>query len=176
MIFSATNIQGAVLISPEPIADHRGHFARTFCAAEFAAEHLPTIFVQSSISYNHKKHTLRGLHYQSPPAAEQKLIRCTRGAIFDVILDLRQNSPTFLTWQGFELTAENAKSLFIPAYCAHGFLTLEDATEVLYQMTTPHSPAHASGVRWNDPAFAITWPEGEKIMSDRDATYPGYQP
>jgi len=176
MIFSAAKIQGAWLISPEPIADHRGHFARIFCTEEFADHNLSTVFVQSSISYNHKKHTLRGLHYQSAPAAEAKLIRCTRGAIFDVILDLRRESPTYLAWQAFELTAENSQALFIPEYCAHGFLTLQDHTEVLYQMTTPHSPAHATGVRWNDPAFAIAWPEGEKIMSDRDATYPDYQP
>jgi dTDP-4-dehydrorhamnose 3,5-epimerase len=175
MIFKPTNIDGVILITPEPITDHRGHFARMFCAQDFAAQNLPNAFVQSSISQNPKKHTLRGLHYQSPPAAEAKLIRCTRGAIFDVILDLRKTSPTYLTWQSFELTAENAKTLFIPECCAHGFLTLEDHTDVFYQMTTPHSPANAAGIRWNDPTFAITWPQGEKIMSDRDATYPDYK-
>jgi dTDP-4-dehydrorhamnose 3,5-epimerase len=176
MIFSPTKIPGAVLITPEPITDHRGHFARVFCAEEFHAQNLPKTFVQSSISFNPKKHTLRGLHYQAPPAAEAKLIRCTRGAIFDVILDLRKTSPAYLTWQSFELTAQNAKSLLIPAYCAHGFLALEDGSEVFYQMDSAQNPDYASGVRWNDPSFAIAWPEGDKIMSDRDATYPDFKP
>lgn len=176
MIFSATNIKDAVLIGPEPIADHRGHFARIFCAAEFAARGLPTLFVQSSVSYNHKKHTLRGLHYQSAPAAEAKLVRCTRGAIFDVIVDLRRDSASYLTWQSFELTAENARALFVPAYCAHGFLTLEDRTEVFYQMSAPYDPDHAAGIRWNDARFAIAWPDGDKIMSERDAGLPDYRP
>jgi len=176
MIFTPAKIQGACLITPEPITDHRGHFARLFCQDEFAAQKLPQSFAQSSISFSPQKHTFRGLHYQSPPAAEEKLVRCTRGAVCDVILDLRKNSPTYLTWQSFELTAQNAHSLFIPAYCAHGFLTLEDNTELFYQMTTPQNPSYATGVRWNDPTFAITWPADPKIISERDATYPDHKP
>jgi dTDP-4-dehydrorhamnose 3,5-epimerase len=174
--FTKAALPGAWLIDIDPIADDRGHFARCFCRDEFADHGLPADFVQSSLSFNHRRGTLRGLHYQAAPAAEGKLIRCTRGAIFDVMLDLRPDSSTYLQWQGFTLTAANAAAVFIPPGLAHGFQSLADDTEIVYQMTTRYSPAHAAGVRWNDTAFAITWPIPDPILSPRDANYPDFRP
>lgn len=174
MIFTQTPLSGAYVIDPEPRADVRGLFARTWCHDEFTAHGLDTRVAQCSASFNHKRGTLRGMHYQAPPFAEVKLVRCTRGAILDVIIDLRRGSPTFLKHFAVELTQDNRRSLYIPEGFAHGFQTLADDTEVYYQMTTTYSPGHARGVRWNDPAFAIRWPIGNPTMHERDAGYPDF--
>ena len=173
MKFVATPLAGVWLVAPEPIADERGLFARTFCAREFAAQGLDPRLVQCSTSFNRRKGTLRGLHYQVPPHAEAKLVRVTRGAIFDVAVDLRPGSPTRHRWHGVELSADNRLGLYIPEGCAHGFQTLCDDTEVLYQMSAFHAPDAARGVRWDDPALAIRWPDPEHpILSERDRGLP----
>lgn len=172
MKFTQTPLGGAFVVDLEPHADERGFFARTFCAREFAAQGLNDRVVQCSFSRNRRRGTLRGMHWQATPHGECKLIRCTRGAIYDVIIDLRRNSPTFRRWFAVELTAENGRALYVPPDCAHGFQTLEDNTEVFYQMSEYFVPESARGVRWNDPAFGIKWPEvGERIMNARDAGY-----
>lgn len=171
MIISATDLPPACLIDPEKLEDSRGFFARSFCAESFARHGLPTDFVQASISFTTRRGTLRGLHYQAPPGAEGKLIRCTRGAVFDVLLDLRPDSPGFRHWRGFELTQDNRRAIYIPPGFAHGFQTLTDDAELFYQMTAPHRPDLACGVRWNDPAFGIIWPLPDPILSERDASY-----
>ena len=179
MRFEPTVVAGVVVIEPERRVDERGFFARTWCAEEFAAVGLPDRFVQSSVSWNEHRHTLRGMHWQAEPHGEGKLVRCTRGAVFDVLVDLRPDSATFCRWQGFELRADGVVSLFIPAGFAHGFQTLEDASEVHYQMTYHYVPEAARGVRWDDPAFRIAWPEpppGGRTMSERDASYPDFRP
>ena len=176
MILTAAALEGAWLIEAEKLADFRGYFARTVCRDEFTSAGIPADFVQESVSFNHQRGTLRGMHFQAAPAAEGKLVRCTRGAVFDVMIDLRPDSPSYLRWQGFELTADNARAVFIPPGLAHGFQTLADASEILYHMTERYSPAHARGVRWDDPVFAITWPVGDPILSERDAPYPDYRP
>ena len=164
-----------MLIDLEKREDERGFFARTFCRGEFGAQGLPTTFVQSSVSFNRRAGTLRGMHFQAPPCAEGKLIRVTRGAIFDVIIDLRKESPTFKEHLAVELTESNARMLYVPEGFAHGFQTLEDDSEVFYQMTESYSPEHARGVRWNDPAFAIDWPRVERrTMIERDRSYPDF--
>jgi len=164
------------MIESEPVADERGLFARTWCQRELQAHGLESRLAQCSTSFNKHKGTLRGMHYQTPPFAETKIVRCTRGAIYDVIIDLRPQSPTYTRHFGAMLTADNRKSMYIPKGFAHGFQTLEDDTEVLYQMSAPHAPEHARGVRWDDPAFAIAWPPAERIMSARDAGYPDFTP
>lgn len=174
MIFTETTLPGVWMVTPEPREDFRGFFARTWCQREFDAAGLPARWVQSSISYNKKKGTLRGLHFQRPPAEEIKLVRCAVGAIYDVVVDLRRDSPTFLKHVAAELTAENRRMLYIPRGCAHGFQTLEDGTEVLYDISEFHAPAHAAGVRWDDPAFGITWPDPNPIMVERDRRYPDF--
>ena len=176
MRFSKTDIADCWLISVEPHLDDRGLFARTYCDREFAQAGIEVKFVQCNTSYSVKRATLRGMHFQRAPHEEGKLVRCTQGAIFDVILDLRPGSPTFLKWQGFGLTALNRDALYLPAGIAHGFQTLSDASEVFYQMTTHYVPEAASGVRWDDPAFAIRWPLPDPILSDRDRTYPRFSP
>jgi len=152
--------------------DERGFFARTFCINEFATHGLDTKLVQCSISFNTRKGTLRGLHYQTAPHAETKLVRCTRGAVYDVVVDLRANSPTLRQWVGVELTEQKRNMVYIPEGCAHGFLTLADESEVFYQMSEFYSPKSARGVRWNDPAFRIGWPGKVEVISERDRTYP----
>jgi dTDP-4-dehydrorhamnose 3,5-epimerase len=174
MIFTETNLKSAFLIEPELRADERGFFARTWCQREFEAYGLQTRWVQCNISFNKKKGTLRGMHYQVAPYAEAKLVRCTRGAIYDVIIDLRYDSPTFKQWQAVNLTADNRQMLFIPEGFAHGFQTLEDNTEVFYQMSEFYAPDYAKGVRWDDPAFGISWPADERIISERDRSYPDF--
>jgi dTDP-4-dehydrorhamnose 3,5-epimerase len=174
MTFTETALKSAWLIEIEPLADDRGLFARTFCQSEFARHGLPENFVQCSLSFNRKRGTLRGLHYQAEPAVEGKLIRCTRGAIFDVMIDFRRQSPTYCQWQAFELSAGNARAVYIPPGFAHGFQSLNDNTEISYQMTTPYRPDRERGVRWNDPVFAIAWPHNNPILSSRDATYPDF--
>jgi dTDP-4-dehydrorhamnose 3,5-epimerase len=169
-----TPLAGAHLVELERLQDDRGFFARTFCAEEFASRGLDARVAQCSTSFNHHAGTLRGLHYQAAPHGEAKLVRCTRGAIYDVAVDLRPESPSYRGWFATELTAENGRGLFIPEGCAHGFQTLSDDTEVLYQMSTPFVPGAARGFRWDDPAFAIVWPEpppGGRTISARDAEY-----
>jgi dTDP-4-dehydrorhamnose 3,5-epimerase len=171
MKFTALSVQGCYLIEIEALSDERGYFARTFCRDEFSAQGLNADLQQCSVSFNLRGGTLRGMHYQKPPHEEDKLVRCTAGSIFDVILDLRQQSQTYLRWAGVELSASNHKSVYIPAGCAHGFLTLEDNSEVSYQMTQAYCPESAAGVRWDDPAFGIKWPASNVIISDRDSGY-----
>lgn len=168
MRFIETRLQGAYIIEPEPIEDERGFFARTFCAREFEAQGLNPCVAQCNISYNKKKGTLRGMHYQAEPHAEAKLVRCTRGALYDVIIDLRPQSPTFKEWTAVELTADNRRMLYIPEGFAHGFQTLENDTEVFYLMSAFYRPECSQGVRWDDSTFNIVWPEKQPIISNRD--------
>ncbi|MGB6130425.1 MAG: dTDP-4-dehydrorhamnose 3,5-epimerase [Acidobacteriaceae bacterium] len=172
MQFFETGLSGAFKISIEPRCDERGFFARTWCCREFAAHGLNPALVQCNISVNTRRGTLRGVHYQAAPHQEAKLVRCTRGAIYDVVVDLREASSTFKQWIGVELTAQNHEMLYIPEGCGHGFLTLEDDTEVFYQMSQFYEETAARGVRWNDPAFGIEWPGAVEVISDRDAQYP----
>lgn len=175
MIFSETKLPGAFIIEVQRLEDERGFFGRSFCRNEFAGRGLNPDVVQCSISFNRDAGTLRGMHYQSAPHAEDKLIRCTRGKLYDVIVDLRRESPTFKQWVGLELTEENRLMLYVPKGCAHGFQTLEDNTEVFYQMSEFYHPESARGVRWNDPAFGIQWPAGvQVILSERDRNWPDY--
>lgn len=174
MIFRETSLSGAYIIEPEFMEDERGFFARTWCQREFREHRLNTSLVQCNISFNKKKGTLRGMHFQRPPYEEAKLVRCTMGAIYDVIIDLRPDSPTFKKWFAAELTAENRKMLYIPEGFAHGFITLTDNTEVFYQMSQFYYPQYASGVRWNDPAFNIIWPIDVAVISDRDRNFPDF--
>lgn len=174
MLFSELDIDGAVAVAPERFEDERGFFARTWCADEFAAQGLDVRIAQSSVSFNHAAGTLRGMHWQDLSHPEIKLVRCTRGAVTDVIVDVRPDSPTYLAHCTIELTAENGVALYIPAGVAHGFITHADDTELLYQMTTPHTPEAARGARWNDPAFGVDWPAEPKIMNERDRTYPDF--
>ena len=169
MIFTETELKGAYLIEPERLEDERGFFARTFCQKEFESHGLNTRFLQCSISFNRKKGTLRGMHYQAAPHAETKLVRCTRGAIYDVIIDIRPGSPTFKHWLSAELTADNYRALYIPEGFAHGFQTLADETEIFYQMSEFFYPEAARGVRWDDTTFEIAWPFVEtRTISAKD--------
>ena len=172
MIFTESALRGAFTIEMHRAQDERGFFARSFSAEEFAARGLPAEMPQSSVSYNLRKGTLRGLHYQVSPHGEDKLVRCTAGAIFDVIVDLRGGSPTQHRWFATELTADNRRALFVPKGFAHGFVTLRDDTEVLYMISTPYVPGAERGLRWNDPALAIEWPIEPMVMSARDAALP----
>jgi len=174
MRFNETSLKGVFLIELDLLKDERGFFARTFCSQKFSQHGLNPRFDQCNISYNHKKGTLRGMHFQAAPHAEAKLIRCIRGAIFDVVIDLRSESATFEQWIGIELSARSAEMLYIPEGCAHGFQTLEDNTEIFYQMSYPFIPEAASGVSWNDPHFNIKWPCAERIISTKDQSYPPY--
>ena len=166
---------GATIIEPEANADERGLFARLFDADAFRAAGLPTDFAQASTSHNRQHGTLRGLHYQAEPHAETKLVRCTAGAIFDVIVDVRPGSPSFGRWQSFELTSENRLTLIVPAGFAHGFETLANDTEIFYQMTRPHVAAAERGIVWNDPDLAIAWPLQPAIISERDRSLPRFR-
>lgn len=176
MRFAPTAIPGVLQIELEPQADERGSFARTYCESTFRAHGLEPVGIQCNISVNAKRGTLRGLHYQAPPAEEAKLVRCVRGRLFDVAVDLRPDSPTFRSWLGLELDAERGEALYIPRGCAHGFLTLADETAVYYHMGTEYTPDLARGVRWNDPAFAIAWPFAPLHVSGRDAAFPDFAP
>ena len=176
MIFRETAIGGAFLIAPERHVDPRGSFARIWCAREFDEHKLSRVVAQSSLSANQRKGTLRGMHYSVPPHAEAKVVRCVKGAIYDVLLDLRATSPSFRTWHAETLTADNGLAFYVPEGVAHGFQTLVDDTDVLYQMSEFFDPECARGVRWNDPAFDIHWPEGERILSERDRDYPDFRP
>jgi dTDP-4-dehydrorhamnose 3,5-epimerase len=164
------------VLEPERAEDARGFFARTWCEREFRAHGLDTRIAQCSVSFNKRKGTLRGLHYQVPPGAEAKLVRCTRGALFDVVVDLRPGSPTFTRHFGVVLSAENHKMVYVPAGCAHGFQTLEDDTEIHYQISEFYAPDLQRGVRWDDPLFAIPWPPDSRTIIERDRTYPDFRP
>lgn len=174
MIFSETALKGAFVIEPERLEDSRGFFARTWCQREFEAHGLNSRLVQCSTSYSKTRGTLRGIHYQAVPYEEAKLVRCTSGSIYDVIIDLRRESPAFKQHIAVTLTGENHKMLYVPEGFAHGFLTLEDNTEVFYQMSEFYSPEHSRGIRWNDPAFGIAWPLAATTMSDRDRSCPDF--
>ena len=176
MIFTETPLRGAFVIEPEPLADGRGLFARTWCRNEFAARGLETRIAQCSTSLNPTRGTLRGMHYQVAPHAETKLVRCTRGALYDVIIDLRPGSPTFTRHFGVVLTADNRTMVYVPAGFAHGFQTLEDGTELFYQISEFHASEAGRGVRWDDPAFGIRWPDAERIIAERDRAYPDFDP
>jgi dTDP-4-dehydrorhamnose 3,5-epimerase len=176
MKFEETAIDGVWLIEPERREDSRGSFARAFCEREFATYGLLTRFPQCNLSANRQRGTLRGMHFQNEPKPEVKLVRCIRGSIYDVVIDLRRESPTYCKWLRFELAADNGRALYIPAGIAHGFQTLEDHTDLYYHMGEFYEPALASGVRWNDPAFRIDWPISSPILSDKDAVYPDYRP
>lgn len=172
MIFTPTALAGAYLIDPQRSADERGFFARVYCAAQFALHGLATTLSQCSISYNARRGTLRGLHFQAFPHDEEKIIRCTAGAIYDVIVDLRADSATYRHWIGVELSATNHRSLYVPKGFAHGFVTLADGTEVSYMMSTPYVAGAGRGVRWDDPALSIAWPLAPVVIAARDAGYP----
>lgn len=174
MRFSSTELAGAYIIDVEPVADERGFFARTWCQREFDKHGLISNFVQCSMSFNKKRGTLRGLHYQAKPHEEAKVVCCTRGAIYDVMVDLRPESSTFKKWVAVELSAENRRMLYIPPGLAHGFQSLMDDTEVFYQLSEFYHPESACGVRWNDPTFGIVWPPAERVISDKDRHYPDF--
>jgi dTDP-4-dehydrorhamnose 3,5-epimerase len=174
MVFSETGVSGAFLVGVEPLADERGFFARSWCQHEFEQRGLNGRMAQCNISRNHRRGTLRGIHYQAAPHQEAKLVRCTRGAIFDVVLDLRPGSDTYLRHHGAVLSEDNHLALYVPEGCGHGFLTLDDDAEVFYQMSQFYEPSAGRGVRWNDPAFDISWPETVKMISERDRSYPDF--
>jgi dTDP-4-dehydrorhamnose 3,5-epimerase len=175
MLFQPTKLAGAYLIDLQQVADERGFFARAWCAQEFADQGLDTALVQCNLSFNTRQGTVRGMHYQQAPCAETKLVRCISGALYDVIIDLRPESSTFLQWLGVTLSAENRTMLYIPKGFAHGFQTLADNTEVFYQMSNYYAPTYARGLRWNDPHFAIEWPLAVTVISARDQNYPDFQ-
>ncbi|MGQ0619151.1 MAG: dTDP-4-dehydrorhamnose 3,5-epimerase [Panacagrimonas sp.] len=176
MIFTPTPLKDAWVIELQTFSDARGSFARTFCAREFAEKGLKPTVVQGNLSYNHRKGTLRGMHYQLPPAMETKLVRCTRGAIYDVIIDLRPDSPSYLQHFGVELSAENRKAYYVPEMFAHAYLTLTDGAEVVYQVGEFYTPGFERGVRYDDPRFNIQWPVPIEVISDKDASWPRFNP
>ena len=174
MRFSSLQIEGAGVVSVERLLDPRGFFARTFCTVEFEEFGLPTAFVQSSTSFNHKKGTIRGMHFQWPPSCESKLVRCVQGHLYDVLLDLRPQSVTYLRHEAVILDSENRDAVYVPAGVAHGFQTLKDDTEVLYQMTDFYASKLSAGIRWDDPEFDIRWPLSEVVLSERDRGFPNF--
>jgi len=174
--FVPTTVTGAYVVEQERHADERGFFARTWCAEEMAAHGLESRLAQCSVGYNHRPRTLRGLHYQVPPFAESKLVRCTRGAIQDVAVDARPDSPTFGAWAAVELSEENGRALYVPPGVAHGLYTLSARAEVLYQMSAPHVPEAARGIRWNDPFHGVVWPGPVEVIAPRDRDYPDLDP
>lgn len=176
MIFTETILKGAFVIDLEPVRDERGMFARTWCQKEFEVQGINVTWVQNNISVNTRKGTLRGMHYQIAPHEEVKLVRCTTGAIYDVIVDLRPASPTYCQHVGMVLSAENRRLLYIPQKFAHGFLTLQDQTEVFYHMSEFHTPGFARGFRWDDSTFHIEWPEAINAMSEKDRSWPPFVP
>ena len=175
MIFQETNLPGVFEIRLEPFHDARGFFARCWCQKEFENHGLNPNVVQCNVSFNKLKGTLRGMHYQEAPKREAKLVRCTSGSIYDVVVDLRSDSPMFKRWISVTLTAQDRNMIYVPEGCAHGFLTLEDETEVFYQMSEFYSPELARGVRWDDPAFQIVWPEKIEVISEQDRTYADFE-
>ena len=175
MIFTETSLQGAYVVELEPFQDERGFFARAWCQREFREHGLTPVVVQANLSYNKKKSTLRGMHYQVEPYGEAKMVRCVRGRIYDVIIDLRPESPTYRQWFGVELTAENHKMLYVPENFAHGFQTLENDTEVLYQVSQFYTPGAERGIRYDDPAFNIKWPLDVAVISEKDRSWADFQ-
>ncbi len=175
MIFTPTTISGAYIIDLDKREDSRGFFARGWCAQEMRQQGLLERLVQANLSFNKKQGTLRGMHYQMAPKTEAKLIRCIRGALYDVIIDMRPGSPTQHHWMGIELTSENRRMLYVPESCAHGFLTLEDDTEALYLVSEFYAPECERGLRYNDPVFAIPWPGKVDVVSEKDLSWPDYQ-
>lgn len=176
MTFHETKLEGVIEVHIEHKCDERGFFARSWCKNEFENHGLQAQLVQCSISFNNRRGTLRGMHFQAEPYPETKLVRCTRGSIYDVIVDLRPHSQTFKKWIGVILSAASRNMIYIPPGCGHGFLTLEDETEVFYQMSEFYHPVLARGVRWDDPAFQICWPSEVEVISERDRTYPDFEP
>jgi dTDP-4-dehydrorhamnose 3,5-epimerase len=176
MIFQETKLSGVFEIRLEPAHDSRGFFARSWCQKEFENRGLDPRVVQCNVSFNAQKGTLRGMHYQAAPNAEAKVVRCTSGSVYDVVIDLRPQSPTFKKWIAAVLTSEQRNMIYVPEGCAHGFLTLEDKSEVSYQMSGFYSPESARGVRWDDPAFQIVWPAKVDVISERDRTYTDFEP
>ncbi len=174
MKFTKTNLKDAVLIELSRFADERGFFARTFCRESFLGEGLVGEFLQANHSANVRAGTLRGMHYQHAPHGEVKLVRCVKGALHDVIIDLRPESPTYRLWQGFELTEDNGRMLYVPAGFAHGFQTLADDTHATYQVSYPYTPGAEGGLRWDDPAFGIAWPRPVSVISGKDAAWPDF--
>lgn len=174
MKFSPGSVAGAWLIEIEPRADERGYFARAWCEREFEAHGLCTRIAQANTAFSRRRGTLRGLHYQEAPHAEVKVVRCTRGAVYDVVVDLRPGSPTHCRWMAAELTAQNGRMLYAPEGCAHGYLTLTDDTELLYLTSDVYAPAAAKGVRYDDAAFGIAWPGGVEVISGQDTSWPDY--
>jgi dTDP-4-dehydrorhamnose 3,5-epimerase len=175
MLFTETRLKGAYLIDVERRQDERGFFARSWCQEEFESHGLDSRVVQCSLSYNERRGTLRGMHYQEAPHEEAKLVRCTMGALYDVIIDLRPNAATFKKWLAVELTPENRRALYIPEGFAHGFQTLSDNTEVFYQMSEFYHPEAARGLRWDDPAFGIEWPIQALVIAEKDRQYPNWE-
>jgi dTDP-4-dehydrorhamnose 3,5-epimerase len=175
MVFQPTKLAGVIQVHIEPKCDERGFFARSWCQREFESQGLNATLVQCNISFNAHKGTLRGMHYQAAPDQEAKIVRCTRGALYDVVVDLRPNSATYKEWVGVTLSAGNRNMIYIAEGCAHGFLTLEDETEVFYQMSEFYNPEAARGVRWNDSAFQIQWPAEVHVISERDRMYPDFK-
>jgi dTDP-4-dehydrorhamnose 3,5-epimerase len=174
LIFTETAIKGAFVIEIKKIEDERGFFGRSWCQKELEEHGLIARVVQANVSYNKQKGTLRGMHFQLDPYAETKLVRCTRGAIYDIIIDLRPDSPTYKQWIGVELTADNYKMLFVPENFAHGFITLEDNTEVTYQVSQFYTPGSERGIRWDDPSFNIKWPIEPTVISQKDRSHPDF--
>jgi dTDP-4-dehydrorhamnose 3,5-epimerase len=174
MLFTETDIAGVWLIDPEFRRDNRGHFFRAWCSKEFLGHNIQFQPVQANMGYSNREGTLRGMHFQIESAPEAKLIRCTRGSMFDVALDLRPDSPTYLRWFGVKLSAENGRMLYIPEYCAHGYQTLEDDTEMYYMASQFYTPNSARGARWDDEAFAISWPLVPSVISDQDRNWPDW--
>jgi len=175
MTFHKTKLPGVFEIHPELKPDERGFFARCWCREEFESHGLNPKVVQCSLSFTARKGTLRGIHYQEAPYQESKLVRCTAGSVYDVVVDLRSQSPTFREWIAVALTAANRRMVYVPEGCGHGFLTLDDDTEVFYQMSEFYKPESARGVRWDDPAFQIVWPGEVQVISERDRTYPNFE-
>jgi dTDP-4-dehydrorhamnose 3,5-epimerase len=175
MIFHTSKLQGVFEIDLELKADERGFFARAWCQKEFESNKLNSKLVQCNVSFNARRGTLRGIHYQAAPHAESKLVRCTRGAIYDVVVDLCPASPTYRDWVAVVLTAEKRNMVYVPEGCGHGFMTLEDQTEIFYQMSEFYDADSARGVRWNDQAFQIAWPEKVQVISERDRSYPNFE-
>jgi dTDP-4-dehydrorhamnose 3,5-epimerase len=175
MFFRETKVKGAYVIDLDRHADDRGFFARAWCQKEFQAHGLTARLAQVNVSSNLRKGTLRGMHFQLPPYQEAKIVSCTRGGIYDVVVDVRRDSPTYMQWDAVELTAGNRSQLYIPEGCAHGFQTLEDNTELLYLMSEFYSPEHARGVRYNDPSFGISWPLPAQCLSEADRAWPDFQ-
>ena len=176
MIFVETNLSGAFVIEPELREDERGFFAVMWRVEEFERRGLDARLAQCGVSYNRRRGTLRGMHYQREPHAQAKLVRCTRGAVYDVIVDLRPESPTFARWIGVELTASNYRMLYVPRGFAHGYQALEDDSEIFYQMSESYRPEAEAGVRWDDPAFGINWPLAVTVIAPRDRDYPDFRP